>query len=218
VPLAIFDLDNTLIDRDAIFRDWAEELVEHHGLAPAELDWLVVTDEGGYVDRHTFFAAVRTRYGLAEPAETLLARYNRRMPELVRLVPEVISMLARLRRSGWRVAVATNGFTVQQELKLRVSGLADHIDAVAISEEVGAAKPGREIFDVAARRCGTTLDERTWMVGDCPIRDIGGAQTIGLRTMWVHRSREWNASAPPPDAIVGDVADAGAVITDWTVR
>lgn len=214
----IFDLDNTLIDRDRAFRRWAAELVERHGLAPDELGWLVAADEGGYADRRGFFVALRTRYGLTEPLGRMLDRYHRRMPELVRLAPAVTMMLQRLRRSGWRIAVATNGFTVQQELKLRHTGLFEHVDAVAISEEVESAKPAREIFDVAARRCGTVLSENTWMVGDCPVRDVSAATALGLRTVWVRRSREWDTNLPAPDAVVDDVADADAAITRLTVH
>jgi beta-phosphoglucomutase-like phosphatase (HAD superfamily) len=35
MPLAIFDLDNTLVDRMAAFRSWAEWFAGQHGLDPA---------------------------------------------------------------------------------------------------------------------------------------------------------------------------------------
>jgi FMN phosphatase YigB (HAD superfamily) len=50
------------------------------------------------------------------------------------------------------------------------------------------------------------------MVGDCPVRDVNAAKTLGLRTAWVRRSREWDASLPAPDAVVDDVADADTAI------
>jgi putative hydrolase of the HAD superfamily len=66
------------------------------------------------------------------------------------------------------VAIATNGNTAQQTAKIRRTGLDAHIDALAISEEVGASKPDARMFQVAARRCGSRLDGDGWMVGDCP--------------------------------------------------
>ncbi len=50
------------------------------------------------------------------------------------------------------------------------------------------------------------------MVGDCPTRDIIGAQGVGLRTIWPHRDREWEVPSAAPDAIVGDVVQAVAVM------
>ena len=212
MSLAIFDLDNTLIDRDAAFLRWASELLTRYRLDPDELPWLVAADQYGHVDRPAFFAALRERYGLAEPVATLMDRYHRRLPEHVRIGPAVIAMLHRLRRWGWRIAVATNGYTVQQESKLRRTGLLECVDAVAISEEAGAAKPDRELFDIAARRCGMRLTESTWMIGDCPVRDIAGAAALGLRTVWVHQGREWDASTDPPDFRVTDVATVADVL------
>jgi phosphoglycolate phosphatase-like HAD superfamily hydrolase len=54
VPLAIFDLDNTLVDRAGAFRRWAVEFVARHGLDPAERRWLVAADEDGFAPRPAF--------------------------------------------------------------------------------------------------------------------------------------------------------------------
>jgi phosphoserine phosphatase len=40
VPLACFDLDNTLIDRAASFLLWATGFASSHGLEPAQVTWL----------------------------------------------------------------------------------------------------------------------------------------------------------------------------------
>ena len=61
---------------------------------------------------------------------------------------------------------------------LRGQGLADLIDAYALSYEIGVQKPGRGIFDAASRMLGTSPAE-TLMVGDDPVSD-GGAGAAGL--------------------------------------
>jgi phosphoglycolate phosphatase-like HAD superfamily hydrolase len=60
--LALFDLDGTLVDRDAGLRAWAVEFCADHGLDATEADWLVEAD--GRVAKEEFFAGVRSRYGL----------------------------------------------------------------------------------------------------------------------------------------------------------
>jgi putative hydrolase of the HAD superfamily len=140
VPLVIFDLDNTLVDRDRAFRRWAAEFVADRGLDPAEVEWLVATDGDGFTPRPAFAASVRDRYRLDEPPEALLGLVRERTVELLEPDPRVPAMLDGLRAAGWRVAIATNGYVSQQRAKIVRAGLAAAIDAVAISEEVGAAK------------------------------------------------------------------------------
>jgi putative hydrolase of the HAD superfamily len=64
------------------------------------------------------------------------------------------------------------------------------------------------VFEAAAQRCGARLADGGWMLGDCATRDIGGAQAVGLRTVWLRRGRVWDPSAVPPDGIVDHVVQA----------
>jgi HAD superfamily hydrolase (TIGR01549 family) len=59
-------------------------------------------------------------------------------------------------------------------------GLADLIDAYALSHEVGREKPDPQIFLKACADLGVD-PRRTLMVGDNPVRD-GGASAVGIRT------------------------------------
>jgi len=217
VALAIFDLDNTLIDRAGPFRRWAEAFAVRHGLEPGEVDWLLAADDDGFAPRERFMSQLRHRYGLSQPAEALLAAFREEIVALVEPDPRVPAALDGLRSSGWFVAIATNGATDQQWAKIRRVGLDDHVDAVAVSQEVGASKPDPRVFEAAAQRCGTTLSTSDWMVGDCATRDIGGAQALGLRTVWMRRDRTWDATAPPPDAVADDVPGAVAALARRSV-
>jgi putative hydrolase of the HAD superfamily len=213
VPLVIFDLDNTLIDREVPLRRWAAQFVAEYAFEPDEAQWLVSADGDGFVPRPRFLSAVRERYGLDEPLDALLDSFRDQIVALIDLDPQVPLALDRLRRGGWQVAIATNGSTAHQSAKIRRTGLNAHIDALAISEEVGVAKPDPRIFQVAAQRCGTRLEDGGWMVGDCPVRDVAGGQNVGLRTIWMRRGRTWDPATQAPDAMANDVAGAVAVLT-----
>lgn len=69
---------------------------------------------------------------------------------LVRPLPGAQRLLSDLRGRGLAIAVLTNGPSTHQRMKLEVSGLAADIDAVAISAELGVAKPEPEAFRRAA--------------------------------------------------------------------
>jgi putative hydrolase of the HAD superfamily len=210
-PLALFDLDNTLIDRASAFARWAADFAAARELSGAAVPWLVGADGDGNVARPEFFARVRERYGLADPVERLLAEYRATYPTYARARPEVLDGLSALRAERWRVGIVTNGSRQTQRAKISRTGLAAHVDAVCVSEEVGVRKPDPVIFAIAAHRCGTTLSGGGWMVGDCATRDVAGGAAVGLSTIWVRRDREWPDAAPSPDRTVDDVVDA----IDW---
>ncbi|MGP3999772.1 HAD family hydrolase [Streptomyces sp. 8N706] len=109
--------------------------------------------------------------------------------------------------------MATNGATDIQEAKLCATGIADRVDAVCISEEVGARKPDPAVFREAVRRCGAALGGIDgWMVGDNPMKDIEGGRVTGLRTVWVDHAGAWPKDLREPDHRVPDIRSAMDVL------
>jgi FMN phosphatase YigB (HAD superfamily) len=103
--------------------------------------------------------------------------------------------------------VVTNGLADMQLATITGSGIADCVDGWAISGAEQVSKPDVRLFEIAARRCGTSL-AGGWMVGDSAVADVGGGQAARLRTIWVDRHRGWPADAARPDHMVGETADA----------
>jgi HAD superfamily hydrolase (TIGR01549 family) len=203
--LALFDLDNTLVDRQAAFGDWAAEFAGAHGLDAGGLAWILDVDSGIEGPKGPLFHALQDRFGTAETADELWRQYRRRMPELARCRPEDRVALGRLRSAGWRIGIVTNGMTDNQLGKIRRTGLDRLVDAWCISDEVGIRKPDPRIFDLAARKCGATPGQGGWMVGDDPVADVLGGHDAGLRTILVGSQ---TASAPRADAVAASVAEA----------
>jgi HAD superfamily hydrolase (TIGR01549 family) len=189
--LALFDLDNTLLDRDAAFRRWLDEFVTEYRLDLAAHAWLIRADSLHTGPMDTFFSRVQGEFDLASSADDLWHQYRRRMPELAECRPEDSAALKRLRAAGWKIAIVTNGMADNQQGKINRTGLAGLIDACCISDEAGIRKPDRGIFELAARRCGARLDQGGWMVGDSITLDMAGGREAGLRTIWIHRGRLW---------------------------
>ncbi|WP_336213157.1 HAD family hydrolase [Nonomuraea sp. LPB2021202275-12-8] len=116
--LALFDLDNTLVDRLDAFRRWVAEFADQRRLGEQDAAWMVELDADGSLPMDEFFAAVRKRFGLPAPAEVLLTAFRARMPELVVCPPEVLAGLGRLREAGWRIGLVTNGQVDNQTGKI----------------------------------------------------------------------------------------------------
>ncbi|MGW4469305.1 HAD family hydrolase [Nonomuraea sp. NPDC004354] len=127
--------------------------------------------------------------------------------QLVRCRSETLDGLARLRASGWKVAIVTNGMADNQLGKIQQTGLAEAVDAYALSGIEGMRKPDVGLFEVAAKRCGTTLADGGWMVGDHLVADIGGGRSAGLRTIWIDRGT-WPEHDHPADHVVTGVLQA----------
>ena len=211
MPVALFDLDNTLLDREAAFAGWARRFCDVWRLPDGSHAEIVAADDDGMRPREELFAGVRDRFGLEVPVDDLVEAYHVDYPAEFSCPDTSRAALRRLRSSGWKVAVVTNGPTFQQR-KLEVTGLGDEVDAVCVSAVVGSWKPDPGIFAEAARRCGCEL--AGWMVGDSPAADIRGGQGVGLRTIWIPRGRAWDLDDPGPDAVAADVPAAVRIILD----
>jgi HAD superfamily hydrolase (TIGR01549 family) len=210
-PLALFDLDNTLINLDEAFQVWAGEFADEHGLGREAVGWLIALDRAGYPHREVFFTKAREHFALAEPVDELWSRYRRRIPHLVHCRPEVMNGLSRLRASGWWVAIVTNGTADNQLGKIQRTGLAEAVDAYALSGVEGVRKPDTGLFEIAAERCGVTLIAGGWMIGDHLVADIGGGRAAGLRTIWIDRGR-WPDHEHDADHVVTDVLQAMEIL------
>ncbi|WP_158844990.1 HAD family hydrolase [Streptomyces sp. NRRL WC-3742] len=196
MPLLLFDLDNTLLPRDAAYRAWAQDFLSEHHLPPGDLDWFVTLDGGGYVPRSTVLSAVRRRYGLDASVDFLHAHFRRGINAHIHCPPRNLEALRTARAAGWTLGIVSNGGTRAQLEKIRRTGLGSMVDGWVISEEADCVKPDPLIFEMAAQRCGVapTGDwaAHTWMVGDHAPADIAGAELTGLRSVWLHHGRPWS--------------------------
>lgn len=217
LPVALFDLDNTLVDRASAFRRWAIAFCARHGLEGSAVDWLCELDNDGFAARQEVFGSARDRYLPSHSIEALIKEYRREYPSFYSPDPKVGASLSKLRRAGWRIGVVTNGPASQWD-KLSRSGLRSYVDVCTVSEEAGVAKPDPRIFFKAIRECVGSARSSVWMVGDTADTDIDGGRRSGCRTVWLRRGRTWGIATYTPDFIVQSVTDAVEVMLAMSVR
>jgi putative hydrolase of the HAD superfamily len=207
--VALFDLDNTLLDREAAFAVWAKSFIEANRLPPDAWSIIESTDEDGFKPRDLFFSEIQEALGVTTSLDELLDRYYVDYPACYSVDDETVEAIRNLRASDWKVGVVTNG-PPSQWAKFEATKLVKEFDGICISAAVGARKPNIEIFQEASRICDVPLEG--WMVGDSASDDIGGGMQAGLRTIWIARGRTWDVSEYEPDAVVATVSEAAAVI------
>jgi len=119
----------------------------------------------------------------------------------VELFPDVLSNLEVLAEK-FKILALTNGNASLQKIGI------DHLfDDAITATDVGAAKPARQIFEVAIERSGYSAIE-ILHVGDHPETDVDGARDAGMQTAWMNRtSADWPQHLRRPDVVVTTVAD-----------
>ena len=171
------------IEREELRRRYMDVLEGHYTeLAAGRIDFLTF--------RRRRLADALAPWG--EVSDELLERYmteKARVADEMRPFPEAVATVRMLRAAGLRVGVLTNGPSEFQRRKLEISGLGEELDAIAISEEIGVAKPEREAFAKALELLGTRAEE-TAMVGDSLENDIAGALDAGFAAVvWMPGKR-----------------------------
>ncbi|MER5915338.1 HAD hydrolase-like protein [Streptomyces sp. NPDC001982] len=130
--LALFNLDNTLIDRREGLADWARGFVRSRHLpAGAESAICERLRERAYP---ADFVHLRVALGLNDDPGDLWREYVEGIARSVRCFPGVQEGIEALRDAGWTLGIATNGAGEIQRAKLSATGLASLFNGIAICE------------------------------------------------------------------------------------
>ena len=109
-------------------------------------------------------------------------------------------------------AIITNGSPSVVWPRLLSSGLADEMDAIVISEEVGVPKPHPEIFDAAFEAMGRPDRADVLMVGDSLSADIAGALGYGIDACWYNAAGNANPDGIPHTYEISDLGELRSIV------
>ena len=102
----------------------------------------------------------------------------------VRPNPGMMTCLRAVRDMGMVVGIGTNMTADRQFEKLNALGIMSLVDFMVTSEEAGAEKPDRRLFDLCAEKAGCDPRECAF-VGDSLKGDALGALNAGMRPIWL---------------------------------
>jgi HAD superfamily hydrolase (TIGR01549 family) len=223
--LLFFDLDDTLLDHTGAEARAQRETFAAFGTLFGSLSfagWLAAyrganallwaaygRAEIGREELHRRrFADPLSSFGLdAGAAEEVGAAYLERYRRAWRLNEGAEELLAAAAELG-EVGVLSNGFRELQRAKIARFELERWVRHVVLSEEVGAMKPARSIFDAAVRAaCGEEGGDgrRKLYLGDHFVTDVLGARAAGWFPVLYNPGR---LTLPAPVLHVARLTDA----------
>jgi putative hydrolase of the HAD superfamily len=208
-----FDLDRTLYDFDLNNRETILQLYQAFGLSR-----LGAPDFEAFYQTYTRInLPLWERYkkqeiskeylNITRFAETLktymidhgmagkfASEYIRLSPLQTNLLPGALEILVYL-FGKYTLHIITNGFSEIQYQKIAATGIGKFFEHVIVSEDAGAQKPDRRIFEFASIKTGARLEESV-IIGDDPKTDILGAQLVGMDQIWLAQPNEISATVP----------------------
>ena len=201
----LFDVDNTLLDNDAVTVDLAEHLVRCVGPERAKQYWDIFEDcrrELGYAD----YLGALQRYRLRYPRDTHLlgiSLFLLHYPFATRLYPGAMTLLNRLTTRG-PVVILSDGDVVFQPRKVEQSGLWDAVDGrvlIYVHKE-------QMLDDVEERypaRRYVMVDDKVWILAAMKAIWTDRLKTVFVRQGHYAQDPRVDATEPPPDAVVDSI-------------
>ena len=177
-------------DADAILRDVLLPLEEYiSSMSEDEVDYMDV------------YRTAWERAGLKLPEPLLhqiLDAEQMCWDQAVVLDPDALQVLSWLEAHGIKRGICSNAPFPPAMMRRQVetNGIAERVDAIVFSSEIGRRKPAPELY-LAALDALATAPERTMFVGDRVREDYEGPRRLGMRAVVLTA----HAEEPPPEGV-----------------
>lgn len=216
VKAILFDLDGTLLDRDASLKGFID--TQHNrlhtflGHIPKE-DFkarFVELDSRGYVWKDKVYRQLIEEFEIKGITwEQLLDDYVTQFNHNCVPFPNLVKLLDYLQNQKILLGMITNGYTALQYSNIKALGIEKYFTTILISEQEGIKKPDSQIFIRALERLGVKPTESIY-VGDHPANDVQASQTVGMRGVW-KRDIYWD-SPVEADFIIDDLLELEHIV------
>ena len=206
---ALFDLDDTLLDRNTAFEATFREFYETRPAINSTINWDEAIDffwslsPHGTIDAQDAALHINERWpSLAlEPAAFEEWFFNT-LGRQAKPIQGSMEFVKALNDAQFPWAVVTNG-KKSQVIKLQHSGYVDVVPFTIVSRLFGADKPDPRIYHEAVRRLKLSFEgiddiqpSEILFVGDNPYTDITGAIGVGMKTAWIRVTERYPEDAP----------------------
>jgi 2-haloacid dehalogenase len=125
--------------------------------------------------------------------------------------PEVSGVLARLKATGIRTAILSNGSPAMLDAAVKAAKLETLLDAVLSVEEVGVYKPHPRVYQLAVDRLGIPASAISFQSSNA--WDAYAASAFGMQVVWCNRYGQHRERLPgSPDREIKSLAELPALV------
>lgn len=228
IKAIFFDIDNTLLDFDAYVKEslraglsefgiteYSDEVYETFERINTEL-WhrielgTLTYEELMKIRWNTVFSAL----GVSGDGIAFEKYFKERLFHNAITVEGAIDILQYL-HGRYILAAASNGPYLQQENRLKISGMKEYFDFLFISESIGYSKPSGEFFDYCLKEvnmCGSVSPSEILMVGDSLTSDITGAVNAGMLTCYFDKNGKGDTKGLKPDYVIKELSEIRKIL------
>lgn len=222
IKAVLFDLDNTLVDfmkmKEVAVIGAVDAMIDAGLNIPREeaiKRIYEIYDREGIEDQKVFDKFLAETYGEVDYKilSAGIVGYRRAKEGALVLYPKVYYTLMELLKMGKRLAVVSDAPRLQAWTRLVQTGLHHFFEVVVAFEDTFKRKPEPEPFLVALQRLNVKPEE-TLMVGDWAERDIVGAKTLGMVTVFARYGNTFGTTVSGADFEVNSVEEIINVIKE----
>jgi HAD superfamily hydrolase (TIGR01549 family) len=162
--------------------------------------------------RYLMFEAIKNilpKKLCASDSYLVLDEYSRVHGEFVRLAPNALEGLKKLREMAEHMGIITDGDRPYTENLLENLGIRDFFDSITTAEDAGVGKPNPKIFQEALKH---SRSEPKFYIGDSEKRDMKGAKAVGMIAIKIGKSTKYG------DFVASDLLEAAKIIENYGKR
>lgn len=215
IKAAIFDLDGTLLNRDASVNIFVEKQYDrfhkwlNHIPKIGYIDRFIELDNRGYVWKDKVYQQLVNEFDIEGLTwEILLEDYINQFKNCCVPFPHLINMLDNLKKRNILLGIITNGKGQFQMDNIQALGIEHYFKVILISEWMGMKKPDPRIFKKALEEINISPYESIF-IGDHPENDVKASQNIGMLGIW-KKDDQWDCVQA--DYIVEDLMEIPVIV------
>ena len=209
-----FDLDNTLVDRNASIDAFAKRFIVYFSnqLSITNVDKVSQIireqDNGGYLDKLSPYQKIsqavsgelhhQLQWQHNVNVETIEQFWKAEFPHSTVEMKGANQLINALHLQGFHLGVISNGAEASRQNTIASTTFGHLFKQVVSSGEFGVKKPNCSIFIETAKVAGFTPSQCVY-IGDHPLNDIYGAINAGMTGIWLKGFHD--PSGLPNDAI-----------------
>ena len=215
IKAIIFDLDNTLVDFMLLKRAAVDAAV--YAMIDAGLNLPFdnikkmineIYDAEGIEYQQVFDHMLKTAIGKVDYKimSAGIVAYRKAREAALKPYPGVLPTLIELMKMGLKLAVVSDAPSKEAWLRLSYINFHHFFDVVITYDETREKKPSPVPFNMALKELNLKADE-CLMIGDWAERDMVGAKSVGMKTVFARYGDTFNTGNPESDYDINSIKE-----------